>query len=147
MVDVLELLLIGPAVTPEDICVPRHVLHPVAITEWTVCHQLSILVIGEPCEIWWLGDIVALNEEKFGFSCQSRAGVRREELTDGVQVESRAVWVSGEQLGCVRTADDAADEGVHAVMLSLSGDLLQAGLDFPDAQQHVDAYVEVKAWK
>lgn len=152
MVEVLQLLHIGPAVTPEDVCVLRHVLqhvhHPAAIVDRAVRLQLSILVVTEPYEIWRLWDFIALDKEEFGFCCQSRAGVRHEHLTDGVQVEFHAaIRISAEQPGWVGTADDAADEGVHAVMLNLSGDVLQARKDFIDAQQHVKAHAEVKARK
>lgn len=145
MVNVLKLLLVGPAVTPEDVCVPRDVFQPAVMMGRAVRLQLSVLVIAEPCGLRRLGHFIALDEEEFGFSGQSRAGVRHEVSTDAVQVESRTVRVGTEQLERVETADDAADEGVHSAVLGVSGDVLQAGKDFSGAQQHMEAHGEVKA--
>lgn len=94
MAKVLKLLFTGPAVTPENVCILWDVLGPTVILDRAVRLQLSVFILGEPG-----GSFIALDKEKFRFSCQIRARGRHKDLPDGVQVDSLAVQVSAKQLG------------------------------------------------
>lgn len=93
----LLLLLLTAAVTPEDVCIrrdaPRSAEH-----RRTVRLQLSVFLTSEPNTPLRLRDVVCLDEEEFGFAGQAGAGVCGEQVSDGVQVESRPVTVSVQQM-------------------------------------------------
>lgn len=89
MVSLLELMFIGPAVTPKDICILRDCTicgRPVT----PICLQILIPVIslGTWLNFW---DAVPLDKEEFGLPSQDLVRISCESSSDLVQMQTYTV--------------------------------------------------------
>lgn len=125
MVRSLQLTLFTAAVTPEDVCI-RGDAPGWTERRRTVRLQLSVVLTSAPRTHRRLRDVVALDEEEFGFAGQAGAGVGGEQTSDGVQVQSGPVTLGGQQMRrATAAADHTADERTRAEVISPMGDVHQ----------------------